>query len=161
MPKINATESQTLEFKRQWTDRVLEDIAAFANTDGGMLLLGVRDDGEIVGARADDWELQRIANHRDQGLPEPDFANWQGGVRATFLQDPYTPERLRRMGLNERQIRIITILRSVQSASLGELHRYFPGISSKTVQHDLQALVEKGLVKASGEKKGRRYGLAR
>ncbi len=446
MPKINAAESQTLEFKRQWTDRALEDLAAFANTDGGTLLLGVRDDGEIVGARADDQELQRIANriaahlgitpsirviemqgfpvveirvdpaqglvpyrgrylrrvgttnrdfspdelaqhvlmrsgrswdslpsewtvedvdlealrrfarlaqarlphfdpsnpeqslrnlnllegeqlknagvllfgkqpqrlfpqaqvrigifrgteildshdftgtlwdqldgamarfrqvlkvrfdiqveepsleglqrkeiweyplealreavvnaliHRDytypadiqirlegdrlevwspgelpppltpealygphssvlrnpliaqafyfagvierwgtgttriirlcheQGLPKPDFANWQGGVRVTFLQDPYTPERMRKMGLSERQTRIITILRSVQSASLGELHRFFRDISTKTLQRDLQALVEKGLVKASGEKKGRRYALAR
>jgi len=62
MPKINAAESQTLEFKRQWTDRALEDLAAFANTEGGALLLGIRDDGEIVGARADDPELQRIAN---------------------------------------------------------------------------------------------------
>ncbi len=62
MPKINAAEDQTLEFKRQWTDRALEDLAAFANTDGGTLLLGIRDDGEIVGARTDDRELQRIAN---------------------------------------------------------------------------------------------------
>ena len=62
MPKINAVEGQTLEFKRQWTDRALEDLAAFANTKGGTLLLGIRDDGEIVGAIADDRELQRIAN---------------------------------------------------------------------------------------------------
>ena len=62
MPKIDAPEGQTLEFKRQWTDRALEDLAAFANTDGGTLLLGIRDDGEIVGARADDRELQRMAN---------------------------------------------------------------------------------------------------
>jgi len=54
MPKINAVEGQTLEFKRQWTDRALEDLAAFANTKGGTLLLGIRDDGEIVGAIADD-----------------------------------------------------------------------------------------------------------
>ena len=62
MPKANAKESETLEFKRQWTDRALEDLAAFANTAGGTLLLGIRDDGEIVGVRADDQELQRIAN---------------------------------------------------------------------------------------------------
>lgn len=62
MPKTDATENQTLEFKRQWTDRALEDLAAFANTDGGVLILGIRDDGEIVGVNADDRELQRIAN---------------------------------------------------------------------------------------------------
>ncbi len=174
MPKINAAEGQTLEFKRQWADRALEDLAAFANTDGGTLLLGIRDDGEIVGARADDRELQRIANLRwgtgttriirlcrEQELPEPEFANWQGGFRVTFLQDPYTPERLRRMGLNERQIRIVAVLRDLESASVSELHRRFPDVSSKTIQRDLQALVKRGLVKALGDKKGRRYVLAR
>ncbi|GAB5603516.1 helix-turn-helix domain-containing protein [Thermus sp. FJN-A] len=55
-------ESQSVEWKRQWTERALEDLAAFANTDGGVLLVGVRDDGKVVGAQADDVELQRIAN---------------------------------------------------------------------------------------------------
>ncbi|MEJ5251082.1 MAG: helix-turn-helix domain-containing protein [Armatimonadota bacterium] len=62
MPRTNLLESQTLEFKRQWTDNALEDLAAFANTDGGDLLIGVRDDGEVVGAQADDKELQRLAS---------------------------------------------------------------------------------------------------
>ncbi len=96
-----------------------------------------------------------------QGLPEPEFVEQSGSFKVVFLKDPYTPERLYKLGLNERQIQIITVLRSMGSASLGELHRHFSGISTKTVQRDLQALVEKGLVKASGEKKGRRYGLAR
>ena len=97
---------------------------------------------------------------REQGLPEPEFANWQGGFRVTFLKDPYTPERLRKIGLNERQIRIVAVLRDVESASMGELHRRFPDVSSKTIQRDLQALVKRGLVKALGDKKGRRYVLA-
>ena len=62
MPKINKQESETLEFKRQWTDRSLEDLTAFANTRGGTLLVGIRDDGEIVGTMVDDQEIQRIAN---------------------------------------------------------------------------------------------------
>ncbi len=62
MPRIDLQESETVEFKRQWTDRALEDLAAFANTRGGTLLVGIREDGEIVGAKADDREIQRIAN---------------------------------------------------------------------------------------------------
>ena len=62
MSKLERQESETLEFKRQWTDKALEDLAAFANTEGGTLLIGVRKDGEIVGTRADDRELQRLAN---------------------------------------------------------------------------------------------------
>jgi len=98
---------------------------------------------------------------RQQGLPEPEFRNHQGGFLVTFAKDPYTPERLRAMGLNERQIQIIDILRNTESVSLGEVRRFFPNISAKTIQRDLQALVKKGLLKAPGEKKGRRYVLAR
>jgi ATP-dependent DNA helicase RecG len=98
---------------------------------------------------------------REAGLPEPELQEEAGGFRVVFLKDQYTPERLRAMGLNERQIQIVTVLRSTQSASLGELHRLFQDISGKTIQRDLQALVMKGLLKAVGEKKGRRYAFAR
>jgi len=98
---------------------------------------------------------------RQQNLPEPEFQNQQGGFLAAFAKDPYTPERLRSLDLSERQVQIIDALRRTGSASLGELHQLFPKVSSKTVQRDLQALVKKGLVNATGEKKGRRYALAR
>lgn len=98
---------------------------------------------------------------RRQGLSEPEFAQWQGGFRVTFAKDPYTPERLRAMGLSERQLQIIDFLRNTQSASIGDLHRLFPNLSLKTLQRDLHALLEKGLLRAFGEKKGRRYALAR
>ncbi|MEJ5229764.1 MAG: ATP-binding protein [Pseudothermotoga sp.] len=98
---------------------------------------------------------------REQGLPTPEFVNWQGGVRVTFRKDPYAPERLRKMGLKERQIQIIAILRQAKDVSMGDLSHYFPGISTKTIQRDIQELIKMGLVTASGEKKGRRYGLAR
>ncbi|NIA12377.1 MAG: AAA family ATPase [Nitrospiraceae bacterium] len=62
MSKIDRTESEILEFKRQWTDKALEDLAAFANTAGGTVLVGVRDDREVVGVKIDDREIQRIAN---------------------------------------------------------------------------------------------------
>ncbi len=55
-------EGQQLELKRQWTDRALEDIAAFANTDGGRLLIGVEDSGTVVGFSGKDADVQRISN---------------------------------------------------------------------------------------------------
>ncbi len=62
MQTINLRESETIEFKREWTDRALEDLAAFANTHGGSLYIGVEDDGRIVGANVDDSEIQRLSN---------------------------------------------------------------------------------------------------
>ncbi|MFA6003354.1 MAG: ATP-binding protein [Elusimicrobiota bacterium] len=46
---IREGESLIVEFKARYTSRIDEDIVAFANTKGGTLLLGVRDDGVVSG----------------------------------------------------------------------------------------------------------------
>jgi ATP-dependent DNA helicase RecG len=48
---IREGEGLTVEFKERYTPRIDEDIVAFANAKGGTLLLGVRDDGIVVGER--------------------------------------------------------------------------------------------------------------
>ena len=48
---IEEGESLTVEFKEKYTSRIDEDIVAFANTKGGAILLGVQDDGTVVGER--------------------------------------------------------------------------------------------------------------
>lgn len=58
MPRIDRQESEALEFKKQWADRALEDLAAFANAAGGTLCIGVAGDDQVVGVEADDRELQ-------------------------------------------------------------------------------------------------------
>lgn len=50
MTRLPEREDTRHEFKAEWTDKALEDLAAFANADGGTLYLGVQDDGDI-GAR--------------------------------------------------------------------------------------------------------------
>jgi ATP-dependent DNA helicase RecG len=42
-------ESQTVEFKELWRDEYLKTVCAFANTDGGVLYIGVNDKGEVIG----------------------------------------------------------------------------------------------------------------
>ena len=67
---IKQGESKTLEFKStlRWdvklgqnnpkivTHAVLKTIAAFLNTEGGDLLIGVEDDGHVIGIEADGFE---------------------------------------------------------------------------------------------------------
>ena len=48
---IREGEGLTVEFKERYTPRIDEDIVAFANARGGTLLLGVRDNGTVVGER--------------------------------------------------------------------------------------------------------------
>ena len=47
--QLQKSESQHTEFKKTWQDEYLKWICAFANTDGGVLYVGVDDSGEVCG----------------------------------------------------------------------------------------------------------------
>lgn len=53
---IEAGESQTLDFKFEISDskKIAKTFVAFANTDGGTLLIGVKDNGSIAGVRSEE-----------------------------------------------------------------------------------------------------------
>ena len=55
-------ESQHTEFKRNWRDDYLKWIAGFANAEGGRLLLGIADDGNVVGLENAERLLEDIPN---------------------------------------------------------------------------------------------------
>jgi ATP-dependent DNA helicase RecG len=58
-------EGQQLEFKRSLAEleTASRAVVAFANTDGGVILFGVRDSGEIIGVDIGQTTKERIANH--------------------------------------------------------------------------------------------------
>jgi predicted HTH transcriptional regulator len=62
-------ETHTVEFKRRITqpERVIRELVAFANTDGGQLLVGVNDDGVLSGLKHpedDEYLLRKAINRR-------------------------------------------------------------------------------------------------
>jgi predicted HTH transcriptional regulator len=51
---IKAGEHQQLDFKFEISDsrKIAKTLVAFSNTDGGTLLIGVKDNGKISGVRS-------------------------------------------------------------------------------------------------------------
>ena len=59
-------ESEELEFKASFSKDTIETAVAFANTRGGTILIGVSDDGDVVGTVCGDESLQIWANEIKQ-----------------------------------------------------------------------------------------------
>ena len=59
-------ESETIEFKEKFSRETIETIVAMANARGGYVLIGVRDDGEVVGVSIGKNTLANWANEISQ-----------------------------------------------------------------------------------------------
>ncbi|MBP3835572.1 MAG: ATP-binding protein, partial [Pyramidobacter sp.] len=55
-------ESLTVEYKREYIDDIKKTIIAFANTNGGELLIGVDDDGTVLGVDDLDDVMLKVTN---------------------------------------------------------------------------------------------------
>lgn len=64
-------ETENMEFKARYTDEIYKEIIAFANTEGGILYIGIDDGGNAVGLENVDEEYTRITNGiRDAIMPD-------------------------------------------------------------------------------------------
>ncbi len=64
-------ETEDLEFKSQFTEEIYKEVIAFANTDGGVICIGIDDNGNIIGLENVDKEYTRITNGiRDAIMPD-------------------------------------------------------------------------------------------
>lgn len=64
-------ETENIEFKAQFTEEIYKEVIAFANTDGGVIYVGIDDNGNAVGLDDVDKEYTRITNGiRDAIMPD-------------------------------------------------------------------------------------------
>ena len=71
---VRAGEGEWLEFKRSTAemDNALRSVCAFFNGgDGGVVLFGVSDDGQILGQNATDETLKKLANSLRNRIDPP------------------------------------------------------------------------------------------
>ncbi len=85
-------------------------------------------------------------------LPEPEMVEFQGGFKVTLYKDRYSEEQLKKLGLNERQIKAVQFVKENSQITNAEYQNNF-GVARRTATRDLNELVEKGILKSS-EKKG-------
>lgn len=56
------TENNNLEFKRELTDSIIKEIISFCNTNGGTIILGYDDNGNVVGLKNAKEDLDRLSS---------------------------------------------------------------------------------------------------
>ncbi len=96
---------------------------------------------------------------RAQELLEPEFREEGAGFAVIFYKDIYTEENLRKMGLNERQVKAVMYVKEKGKIAIADYKEISPDVSKKTLYRDLQGLVKKEILHEVGDKKGRRYEL--
>lgn len=104
--------------------------------------------------------IKIVDNCIEQGLPEPDFVEENGVMTVTFYKDKWNEENLKKLGLNERQIKAVDHIKENKIINLSSYKALIKNVSEKTLYRDLQDLVDKNILKEIGEKKGRKYELA-
>ena len=97
---------------------------------------------------------------REAELPEPNINEVDGGFLIEIYKNRFTPEQLKKAGLNERQIKAVLYAAENGSINNSQYQKLF-GVSRITATRDLKELVEKGALTSSGTKgAGSNYRLA-
>jgi len=91
-----------------------------------------------------------------QGLPEPEFRSEKDRFELVFYQSPYTEERLREMGLNERQVRAVLWVKE-HGRITNRKYRELSGLSDEGARQDLTVLIEKGVLQRKGKGRSTHY----
>ena len=88
---IEQGEHQQLDFKFEVTDskKIARTLSAFANTDGGRLLIGVKDNGNISGIRSEEEYYMIEAASRMYTYPEVPFTATHWTVNGKNILEVY------------------------------------------------------------------------
>ena len=94
----------------------------------------------------------------EQGLPEPDFMEENGVMTVTFYKDKWNEENLKKLGLNERQIKAVMYVKE-NGKITNSKYQNLCKTSERTALRDLEKLIGLKLFERKGERKGTIYQL--
>jgi ATP-dependent DNA helicase RecG len=95
--------------------------------------------------------LEIVNQCLEQELPEPDFIEEYGVFKTVLYKSKWNEEKLKKMELNDRQIKVISYLREKEKITNKE-YQELNEISRATATRDLQELVEKKILDQFGTK---------
>lgn len=83
--KMKLIENSTTEFKREYTNDIKKTVIAFANTNGGIIHIGIDDDGTAVGVTDIDGTLLQAGNSIRENI-RPDITQFVS-YKTSLLDD--------------------------------------------------------------------------
>jgi ATP-dependent DNA helicase RecG len=102
-------------------------------------------DACFKGGYIDTWgrgTIKIINSCRDAELPEPELIGIDGGVQVTIFKDRYTEEQLKKLGLNDRQIKAVLFVKENIKITNKD-YQQINNCSRNTATNDLSDLVVK------------------
>lgn len=91
---IKEGEGLAVEFKEKYSSRIDQDMVAFANTKGGVILVGVSDEGKVVGAKLKNRlkaEISDLARKCDPQIPIKKISQVDKVIAIEVLQGEERP----------------------------------------------------------------------
>jgi len=86
---------------------------------------------------------------KSAGLSKPEYKEEMSGFSVYFHKDIYTEENLRRMGLNERQVKVVMYVKEKGKITNKE-YQELCNIKKRQTTDDLRELESKGIFKRGG-----------
>ncbi len=116
-------ESERIEYKSQMTDDIYKEVIAFANTDGGVIYLGINDKGDLIGIDNVDETYTRLTNGiRDAIAPDVTmFVRYilrdNKVIQIEVAEGSYKPYYLKSKGMKSTGVYVRQGASSVQASS--------------------------------------------
>ncbi len=116
-------ETENIEFKSQATEEIYKEVIAFANTNGGIIYIGIDNSGNVVGIDNIDETYTRITNGIRDAI-QPDVTMFikytlqdNGVVKISVGEGSYKPYYLRAKGLKPSGVFVRQGTSSVQASA--------------------------------------------